>query len=122
MHGGDGTDELSIAEDSHVAALQDGQITEFTIAPEDAGLSRHPFAAIVGGEPSHNAAAFRALLDGERGAYRDAVLLNAAAALVVAGRATDLRDGATIAARSLDSGAARASLTAMAAITGAPAP
>ena len=69
VHGGDGTDELSIAEDSHVAALQDGQITEFTIAPEDAGLSRHPFTAIVGGEPSHNAAAFRALLDGEQGAY-----------------------------------------------------
>lgn len=120
VHGGDGTDELSIAEDSHVAALQDGQITEFTIAPEDAGLSRHPFAAIVGGEPSHNAAAFRALLDGERGAYRDAVLLNAAAALLIAGRVSDLRDGARMAAESLDSGAAKARLVALAQVTGAP--
>jgi len=99
---------------------QDGQITEFTIAPEDAGLSRHPFAAIVGGEPSHNAAAFRALLDGERGAYRDAVLLNAAAALLIAGRVSDLRDGARMAAESLDSGAAKARLVALAQVTGAP--
>ncbi|MEQ5794922.1 anthranilate phosphoribosyltransferase [Paracoccus sp. NFXS7] len=120
VHGGDGTDELSIAEDSHVAALQDGQITEFTIAPEDAGLSRHPFTAIVGGEPSHNAAAFRALLDGEQGAYRDAVLLNGAAALLIAGRVPDLRDGARMAAESLDSGAAKARLVALAQVTGAP--
>ena len=120
VHGGDGTDELSIAEDSHVAALKDGQITEFTVAPEDAGLPRHPFSAIVGGEPAHNAAAFRALLDGDRGAYRDAVLLNAAAALLIAGRVSDLRDGARMAAESLDSGAAKARLVALAQVTGAP--
>ncbi|WP_405405449.1 anthranilate phosphoribosyltransferase [Paracoccus sp. Ld10] len=120
VHGGDGTDELSIAEDSHVVALRDGQITEFTVAPEDAGLSRHPFAAIVGGEPAHNAAAFRALLDGDRGAYRDAVLLNAAAALLIAGRVSDLRDGARMAAESLDSGAAKARLIALSQVTGAP--
>ncbi len=64
VHGGDGTDELSIAEDSQVAALKDGQITEFAVAPEDAGLPRHPFEAIIGGEPAQNAAAFRALQDG----------------------------------------------------------
>ena len=120
VHGGDGTDELSIAEDSHVAALADGQITEFTVAPEDAGLPRHPFSAIVGGEPAHNAAAFRALLDGDRGAYRDAVLLNAAAALLIAGQVSDLRDGARMAAESLDSGAAKARLVALAQVTGAP--
>lgn len=120
VHGGDGTDELSIAEDSHVAALNDGQITEFTVAPEDAGLPRHPFSAIVGGEPAHNAAAFRALLDGDRGAYRDAVLLNAAAALLIAGRVSDLRDGARMAAESLDGGAAKARLVALAQVTGAP--
>ncbi|MFC0202319.1 anthranilate phosphoribosyltransferase [Paracoccus rhizosphaerae] len=120
VHGGDGTDELSIAAESHVAALKDGQISEFTISPEDAGLPRHPFEAIVGGEPSHNAAEFRALLDGATGAYRDAVLLNSAAALLVAGKVTDLRDGAAMAAESIDSGAARERLTALAQVTGAP--
>ncbi|MGZ3216734.1 anthranilate phosphoribosyltransferase [Paracoccus sp. T5] len=120
VHGGDGTDELSIAAESHVAALKDGQITEFTVAPEDAGLPRHPFAAIIGGEPAQNAAAFRALLGGERGAYRDAVLLNAAAALLVADKVGDLRDGAAMAAQSIDSGAAQARLKALAQVTGAP--
>ena len=120
VHGGDGTDELSIAAESHVAALKDGRISEFTIAPEDAGLPRHPFEAIVGGEPSHNAAAFRALLDGAAGAYRDAVLLNSAAALLVAGKVTNLRDGVELASESIDSGAARGRLTALAQVTGAP--
>lgn len=76
------------------------------IAPEDAGLPRHPILAIHGGDPAYNAAALRRLLAGERGAYRDAVLLNAAAALIVAGRAPNLADGAAIAAETLDSGAA----------------
>lgn len=120
VHGGDGTDELSIAEESHVAALKDGLITEFTVAPEDAGLPRHPFEAIIGGEPSHNAAAFRALLEGQKGAYRDAVLLNSAAALLVAGKVGDLRDGAMMAAEAIDSGAAKASLTALSQVTGPP--
>ncbi|MEE2862225.1 MAG: anthranilate phosphoribosyltransferase [Paracoccus sp. (in: a-proteobacteria)] len=120
VHGGDGTDELSIAAESHVAALKDGRISEFTIAPEDAGLPRHPFEAIVGGEPSHNAAAFRALLDGAAGAYRDAVLLNSAAALLVAGKVTNLRDGVELASESIDSGAAKGRLTALAQVTGAP--
>ena len=120
VHGGDGTDELSIAAPSQVAALADGRVTEFTVTPEDAGLPRHPFEAILGGEPAQNAAAFRALLAGERGAYRDAVLLNAAAALLVAGRVTALPEGAALAAQSLDSGAAQARLTALADITGAP--
>ena len=106
VHGADGTDEISIAGETHVAALKDGAITEFTVTPEDAGLPRHPFEAIVGGEPQENAAAFRALLAGERGAYRDAVLLNAAAALLIAGKAGNLREGAVMAAESIDSGAA----------------
>ena len=120
VHGSDGTDELSIAGETHVAALKGSQITEFTVTPEDAGLPRHPFEAIIGGEPSQNAAAFRALLEGEAGAYRDAVLLNAAAALVIAERAADLPEGVAIARDSIDSGAAKARLTALAAITGAP--
>lgn len=120
VHGSDGTDEISIAGETHVAALKDGAITDFTITPEDAGLPRHPFEAILGGEPSHNAAAFRALLDGETGAYRDAVLLNAAAALLIAEKVADLRDGAAMAAESIDSGAAKSRLTELAEVTGPP--
>lgn len=120
VHGGDGTDELSIAAESHIAALKNGQITEFTISPEDAGLPRHPFDDIIGGEPEQNAAAFRALLEGQTGAYRDAVLLNAAAALLVADKVTDLRDGARMAAESIDSGAAKARLVALSQVTGPP--
>ncbi len=107
VHGGDGTDELSIAGVSHVASLQDGAVREFDLHPEEAGLPLHPFAAILGGSPAENAAAFRALLDGQKGAYRDAVLLNAAAALMVADRVNSLVEGVAMAAESIDSGAAR---------------
>lgn len=120
VHGGDGTDELSIAGESHVAELKDGEVHEFTVTPEDAGLSRHPFKEILGGEPADNAAAFRALLNGEASAYRDAVLLNAAAALLIVGKARDLPEGASLAAQSIDSGAAKARLTRLAEITGPP--
>lgn len=122
VHGGDGTDELSIAAPSHVVELRDGRITESILTPEDAGLPRHPFEAIIGGDPQHNAQAFRQLLEGAAGAYRDAVLLNAAAALVVAGRAEDLRSAVTLAATSIDSGAAKARLDDLAELTGPPAP
>ncbi len=80
------------------------------ITPEDAGLPRHPLAAIRGGDPEHNALALRRLLRGEPGAYRDAVLLNAAAALMVAGRATTLVDGVEEAAEAIDAGLANALL------------
>lgn len=122
VHGGDGTDELSIAAPSQVAQLKDGEITEFEITPEDAGLPVHPFEDLIGGEPAENAAALRALLDGAKGAYRDAVLLNAAGALVVAGRAANLREGVEIARDSIDSGKAKGRLAQLAAITGAPDP
>lgn len=120
VHGGDGTDEISIAGPTWVAQLKDGDITEFEITPEDAGLSRHPFEAVLGGDPSQNAAALRALLDGAPGAYRDAVLLNSAAALLIAGKAADLREGAALAAESIDSGKARDKLAALAVRVGAP--
>lgn len=120
VHGSDGTDEISIADETHVAALKDGEVSEFTVSPEDAGLSRHPFDAIVGGEPAYNAKAFRALLDGETGAYRDAVLLNAAASLLIAGKAADLREGAALAAEAIDRGDAKARLTRLAEVTGPP--
>lgn len=117
VHGSDGTDELSIAGVSWVAALKDGKVTEFEVTPEDAGLPVHPFEAIVGGTPEENGQAFRALLQGETGAYRDAVLLNSAAALVVAEKAGDLREGAALAAQSIDGGHAKAALDRLAAIT-----
>ncbi|MEM1343156.1 MAG: anthranilate phosphoribosyltransferase [Pseudomonadota bacterium] len=117
VHGHDGTDELSIAGASHVAILHSGAVTETEIHPEDAGLPVHPFEAILGGTPADNARAFRALLDGAPGAYRDAVVLNAAAALVVVGRASDLKEGAAQATESLQSGAARAKVAALAAAT-----
>lgn len=117
VHGGDGTDELSIAAASKVAALEHGVVKEFTVHPEDAGLPYHPFEAIMGGAPAENAAALRALLDGEKGAYRDAVLYNTAAALVVADKAATLRDGVEMARESIDSGAAKAKLDALRRLT-----
>lgn len=117
VHGSDGTDELTIAGVSWVAALEDGQIKEVELHPEDAGLPVHPFEDILGGTPQHNAVAFRALLDGAPSAYRDAVLLNAAAALVVAETAADLREGVSMATHSIDSGAARDKIAALARIT-----
>jgi anthranilate phosphoribosyltransferase len=117
VHGGDGTDELAISARSQVVALDGGMIREFDIGPEDAGLPYHPFEAILGGSPAENAGAFRALMDGATGAYRDAVLLNAAAALVVADRVGTLTDGVAMARQSIDSGAARAKVAALARIT-----
>ena len=117
VHGGDGTDELSIAAPSAVAALEDGVIREFSVHPEDAGLPEHPFEAILGGSPAENAAAFRALLDGAVGAYRDAVLLNSAAALLVADRVSGLKEGVEMARASLDSGAAKGKVEALKGLT-----
>jgi len=117
VHGADGTDELSIAGPTAVAALKDGHVTRFTITPADAGLPVHPFEAILGGSPAENGAAFRALLDGVAGAYRDAVLLNAAAALLVAGRVDSLPRGVALARDSIDSGAALAKVTGLARVT-----
>ncbi len=114
VHGSDGTDELTITGVSWVAALDGGAVSEHELHPEDAGLPVHPFRDILGGTPEQNADAMRALLDGAPSAYRDAVLLNSAAALVVAGKAGDLRDGVAIAAASIDSGAARDKINALA--------
>ncbi len=117
VHGADGTDEISIAGPTAVAVLEDGVVTERTITPADAGLPTHPFEAIIGGEPAENGRAFRALLDGEAGAFRDAVLLNAAGALIVAGRVATLPEGVVLATASLDNGAARDKVRALASIT-----
>ncbi|MBP9950271.1 MAG: anthranilate phosphoribosyltransferase [Cypionkella sp.] len=119
VHGGDGTDEISIAAPTAVAALEKGQIREFTVHPEDAGLPVHPFEAIMGGTPAENATAFRALLDGAASAYRDAVLLNSAAALMVADMVATLKEGVEHARTSIDSGAAKARVAALVRITNA---
>ena len=117
VHGSDGTDELTICGISWVAGLENGIVTEFEVHPEEAGLPVHPFEDILGGTPEDNARAFTALLDGAPGAYRDAVLLNAAAALKVAGKVVDLRDGVALAQTSIDSGAAKGKIKAVADIT-----
>jgi len=109
VSGEEGLDEVSGA--GPTVTISVGTLAMPTrIAPEDAGLPRHAIAAIRGGDPEYNAAALRRLLTGEHGAYRDAVLLNAAAALMVAARATTLPEGVAIAAEALDSGAANALL------------
>lgn len=107
---GQGLDELTVAGENSVVALKDGAITEFIVLPEDAGLVRAPISAIRGGDAATNAAALIALLRGATGAYRDTVLLNAAAAMIVAGRVGDLREGVAAAAAVIDSGAALAAL------------
>jgi anthranilate phosphoribosyltransferase len=90
--------------------LRDGAVRSFTVTPEDAGLPRAPIGAIRGGEAAVNAAALGAVLRGAAGPYRDTVLFNAGAALVVAGRAEAVREGVAQAASSIDSGAALAAL------------
>jgi anthranilate phosphoribosyltransferase len=113
LHGEDGLDEATTTGVTHVVALEDGAIRSFDIAPEDAGLPRATARQLVGGDPAHNARALRAVLAGEKNAYRDIAVLNAAVALVVARRAADLRDGAAQAARALDTGAAARKLAAL---------
>jgi anthranilate phosphoribosyltransferase len=103
---GMGLDELTLAGPSQVVELAAGSFRAFEVTPEDAGLARAPAEALKGGEPAENAAALLALLEGAPGAYRDCVLLNAAAALIVAGRAQTLPEGVALAARSVDTGAA----------------
>lgn len=120
VHGSDGTDELTITGVSWVAALEtDGKVRDVELHPEDFGLPVHPFEDIVGGTPEQNGRALRALLEGAPGAYRDAVLLNAAAALVVADRAADLKAGVEMARDSIDAGHALAKVEALARVTSA---
>jgi len=119
VHGGDGLDELTTTTISDVAELRDGTIRRFQVAPEDAGVDRARPEDLRGGDAQENAAALRAMLGGRTGPYRDIVMLNAAAALVVAGRADGLADGAALARRSIDSGAATARLAGLVRATNA---
>ncbi len=109
-HGSDGLDEITTAGSTSVAALRNGTITSFEITPEDVGLRRADPSALRGADANSNAEALAGVLRGQKGAYRDVALMNAGAALVVAGRAEDLRDGVALAAKSVDSGEAEARL------------
>ena len=122
VHGHDGLDELSISDVTHVAVLEDGRIALKDVTPEDAGLPRWPLEAVKGGDAPENAAALMRLLEGEKGAYRDIVLLNAAAALIVADKAEDLRAGADMAAKAIDSGAAKTVLKKLISVSNGAAP
>ena len=117
VHCSDGIDEITTSGPTHVAALDGGKVTTFEVTPEEAGLPRAQPSQLKGGDPQHNAKALRAVLDGEKGPYRDIVLLNAGAALIVAGKAETLKDGAALAAKAIDGGGARATLAKLIAIT-----
>jgi anthranilate phosphoribosyltransferase len=108
--GSDGLDEVTTTGPTFVAQVKAGNLTSFEVTPEQAGLPVAKPEALKGADPEHNAAALRALLDGARTPYRDIVLLNAAAAFIVADRAASLADGVDLAAQAIDSGAARETL------------
>lgn len=110
VHGCDGLDELSISGPSFVSEYKDGAVKSFEVSPEDAGLPPYDISEIKGGDADYNAHALQAVLAGEKNAYRDIVLLNTAAALLVGGKATDLKQGAKIAAQAIDSGKAQEKL------------
>ena len=107
VHGSDGLDEITTTGETKVVALKNGAITSFTITPDDAGLARATPDALKGGDGEHNAKALLAVLNGERTAYRDIAVLNAAAALVVAGRAATLDEAARIVEAAIDDGRAK---------------
>ena len=110
VHGQDGMDELTTTTTSWAASLENGKVTEIEIAPEEAGVPRASMAQLKGGDPTHNADAIHGVLAGQRNAFRDIVILNSAAALMVAGKAKDLKQGAELAAASIDGGKARKAL------------
>jgi anthranilate phosphoribosyltransferase len=121
VHGADGLDELSTTGATAVAELRDGALTVFEVLPEHAGLKRAILPDLQGGDARTNAAALRNVLGGKPGAYRDIVLLNTAAALIVGGRAASLAEGVQLAIRSIDDGAARRALDVLVAVSNRPA-
>jgi len=117
VHGADNLDELSTTGTSFVASIKNGDLRSFNLDPEDAGLPRATLADLKGADPAYNAGRMRALFEGQRDAYRDIVLFNTAAALVVADKAADLKAGVAMAADSIDSGRAKAKLDALIAVS-----
>jgi anthranilate phosphoribosyltransferase len=119
VHGSDGLDEITTSGPTSVVALEGGKLRSFEIAPEDAGLQRVMPDALKGGDAEMNARALLDVLKGKKSALRDIGLFNAAAALIVAGRAKDLKDGMTIAMKSVDSGEAEGRLDRLVAVSNA---
>ena len=117
VHGEDGLDEVSPSGPTRGAWVEGGVVSDVVLTPEQAGFDRVPVSAIRGGEAEHNARLLRALLSGEPGPLRQAVLLNAGAALWVSGAASSLAEGVALGSRSIDSGAARARLDGLVALT-----
>ena len=117
VHGSDGTDEITITGPTAVVKLEDDMVSTSEIHPEDAKLQVHPLEEILGDTPDKNSKAFIDLLDGKKGAYRDSVLLNSAAALVVSEKSSDLITGVEIAKEAIDSGKAKSALTTLTKIT-----
>ena len=117
VHGSDGMDELTLSGPTEVMELKDGAFRRFIVTPQDAGLPEAPVDDIKGGSAAHNAREFSLLLSGKASAYRNIVLLNAAAALVIGGLADDLKAGAAIAAAAIDDGKAKECLANLARIT-----
>ncbi len=117
VNGEDGMDEMTTTGITHVASLKDGAIHTFQVTPEDAGIPRATLDDLKGGDSAHNAAAIRRLVDGEAGAYRDIVLYNAAASLIIGGKVEDLKAGVALAAQSIDEGKARRALDKLVEIT-----
>jgi len=122
VHGSDGMDEVTTTGPTYVSELDGGKLRHFEITPEDAGLPRARMEDLKGDEPTANAVALRAVLNGAPGAFRDIVLMNSAAALLIAGKAKDLKDGVAQAAQSIDGGKARAALARLIEITHEPPP
>jgi anthranilate phosphoribosyltransferase len=117
VHGSDGLDEITLTGPTFVAALEKGAIRTFEVTPEEAGLARVGGEALKGGDPKANAIVLQSVLDGMPSPFRDVALLNAAAALMVAGKAKDLKDGVALGTQSLDSGAAAARLKRLIAVS-----
>lgn len=117
VHGSDGLDEITLTGPTFVSALHNGEIRNFEVTPEEAGLSRCEAGALKGGDADANAIALQSVLDGRPSPYRDVALMNAAAALIVAGRAKDLSEGVAIGTKSIDSGAANAKLKHLVAVS-----
>lgn len=113
VHGRDGLDEMTTTDASHVAALEHGRIGTFDVMPEEAGLARATISDLKGGSATDNASAITALFNGARGPYRDIVVLNAGAALIVAGKTEDLKEAVALAGDSLDSSRAKRALEAL---------
>ncbi|HEV2572898.1 MAG TPA: anthranilate phosphoribosyltransferase [Beijerinckiaceae bacterium] len=120
VHGSDGLDEITTTGPTRVVALANGKIESFDIAPEDAGLKRANPTDLKGGDPEHNAQALRDVLDGKASAYRDIALMNAAAALIVAGKAKELKEGVAIASKAIADGRAKATLAKLIEVTNRP--